>query len=57
MAKEIQFKLGGKDYGAAPVKLERKKIYGWTDFVATDRAGEVCDSASDNVKMGWEEVK
>ena len=22
MAKELQFKLGGKDYGAAPVKLE-----------------------------------
>ena len=45
MAKELQFKLGGQDYGAAPVKLERKKIYGWTDIVATDKSGEVCDSA------------
>lgn len=31
MAKELQFKLGGQDYGAAPVKLERKKIYGWKE--------------------------
>jgi hypothetical protein len=27
------------------VKLERKKIYGWTDIVATDRSGNVCGSA------------
>ena len=45
MAKELQFKLNGNDYGAAPVKLERKKIYGWTDIVATDKSGEVCNSA------------
>lgn len=45
MAKELQFKLSGADYSAAPVKLERKKIYGWTDTVATDRSGEVCQSA------------
>ena len=42
MAKELIFKLSGTDYGAAPVKLERKKIYGWTDIVATDRSGNVC---------------
>jgi hypothetical protein len=45
MAKELIFKLSGADYGAAPVKLERKKIYGWTDVVATDRSGNVCGSA------------
>ena len=45
MAKELMFKLGGADYGAAPVKLERKKIYGWTDTVATDKDGNVCGSA------------
>jgi hypothetical protein len=27
------------------VKLERKKIYGWTNIVATDRSGEECGSA------------
>lgn len=45
MAKELLFKLSGTDYGAAPVKLERKKIYGWTDTIATDRDGNVCGSA------------
>ena len=45
MAKELIFSLAGTDYGAAPVKLERKKVYGWTDTVATDRSGNVCGSA------------
>ena len=45
MAKELIFKLGDKDYNSSPVKIERKKIYGWTDTVATDRNGEVCVSA------------
>ena len=44
MAKELTFILAGTDYGATPVKIERKKIYGWTDIVATDRSGNVCDS-------------
>lgn len=42
MAKELIFKLSGSDFAAAPVKLERKKIYGWTDTVATDKNGDVC---------------
>ena len=45
MAKELTFRLSGTDYGAAPVKLERKKIYGWTNIVATDRDGNVCGKA------------
>lgn len=45
MAKELIFKLSGAEYNAAPVKLERKKIYGWTDIVATDKNGDVCGSA------------
>ncbi|MCH5346659.1 MAG: hypothetical protein J1E63_06085 [Muribaculaceae bacterium] len=45
MAKELIFKFAGKDFSAAPVKIERKKIYGWTDTVATDRNGDVCVSA------------
>lgn len=45
MAKELIFKLAGTDFAAAPVKLERKKIYGWTDTVATDRDGNECSSA------------
>ena len=45
MAKELLFQLAGTNYSAAPVKLERKKIYGWTTIVATDRDGSVCSSA------------
>lgn len=45
MAKELIFRLADKEFAAAPVKIERKKIYGWTETVATDRNGAVCDSA------------
>ena len=45
MAKELIFQLSGSEFPASPVKLERKKIYGWTDTVATDRDGDVCKSA------------
>ena len=45
MAKELSFSLAGAEYAAAPVKLERKKIYGWSDLVATDNSGEVCGTA------------
>ena len=45
MAKELIFSLSGTDYAAAPVKLDRKKIYGWSALVATDKNGEVCTSA------------
>lgn len=45
MAKDLIFRLGDKDFAAPPVKLERKKLYGWTDIVATDRGGQECVSA------------
>ena len=45
MAKDLIFNLLGTEYGAAPVKLERKKVYGWSDIVATNKEGEVCESA------------
>ena len=45
MAKELVFSLGGNLYGSAPVKLERKKLYGWSSMVATDRQDMTCISA------------
>jgi len=42
MAKELTFHLGGNAFAAAPVKLERKKLYGWSSLVATDRDGRIC---------------
>lgn len=45
MAKELTFNLGGNTFAAAPVKLERKKLYGWSSLVATDRDGRICTAA------------
>ena len=45
MAKALTFNMGGNVFCAAPVKLERKKVYGWTNLVATDRLGETCSIA------------
>lgn len=45
MASSLVFDLGGTVFEAVPVKLERKKLYGYTDVVATDAAGEVCQAA------------
>ena len=45
MAKEFTFISGGRSFAAAPVKLERKKLYGWSDLVATDRDGHICTAA------------
>ena len=45
MAKEFTFILGGAPFSAAPVKLERKKLYGWSSLMATDRDGRICTGA------------
>lgn len=42
----MKFALGGNEYEVALVKLERKKLYGYTDVIATDAAGHVCTKAS-----------
>lgn len=34
MARELQFKLGDSVYSFSPDKVDRKKIYGWTETVA-----------------------
>lgn len=45
MAKELKFALGGKTYAAVPLKLDRKKMYGWSTKVAIDQTGKECDIA------------
>ena len=45
MAKEFTFILDGSTFAAAPLKLERKKIYGWSSLIATDRDGHICTAA------------
>lgn len=51
MVKELMYKLAGADYVAAPVKLERKKIYGWSDIVATDQGGEAAARLTSHLTM------
>lgn len=45
MAKELNFIHDGTEYASEPIKLERKKIYGWSTIVATDKNGEECSTA------------
>ena len=46
MARTLTFTLGGTDYAASPTKIDRRKLYGWTQTLALDDAGEECALAS-----------
>lgn len=58
MAKDLIFKIAGKELSAAPVKPDRKKIYGWTETIATSRDGAELFAAeiAANAKKGREEA-
>lgn len=43
MPREITFKISRKQYTAAPVKVSRRKLYGWTELNATDDQGRPCE--------------
>ena len=45
MAKALNLTFGGTTYALAPTKVERKKLYGWTELRATDPDGAVCRQA------------
>lgn len=40
MARELTFRFKGKEYPTMPVKVERKKLYGWSEILALDDNGE-----------------
>ena len=42
MAKNLELAIGDKVYPLTPVKLERKKVYGWTELKATTTGGLLC---------------
>ena len=42
MAKALQFQLADRLYAAEPVKLERKKLYGYKETTAVDSEGRDC---------------
>lgn len=45
MAKALKLKVGGNLYELEPTKIERKKIYGWTEVRVTTPDGELCRQA------------
>lgn len=45
MAKALNLVLGGNTFALAPAKVERKKLYGWTELRVTDPDGTVCRQA------------
>lgn len=48
MARKLNITLRGATFEVEPVKLERKKLYGWIETRVTTPEGELCTSASLN---------
>lgn len=48
MARNLNITLQGRTYSLAPSKLERKKLYGWTELRVTTPDGEECSQAGLN---------
>lgn len=46
MARSLVFMLSGKEYPFSPAKVERKKLYGWTETIALDDEGNECKLVS-----------
>ena len=42
MAKEMTFAINGNEYYVEPVKIDRKKLYGWSEIHAFDDEGNEC---------------
>lgn len=46
MAKALVFRFNNNEYPFSPVKIERKKLYGWTETIALDDEGNECKLVS-----------
>lgn len=46
MARELKFRIKRKEYTLIPVKIDRKKLYGWTEIIALDEQGRECNLVS-----------
>jgi len=46
MPRNLTFSLSGAEYQAAPTKIDRKKLYGWSETLALDDDGNECKLAS-----------
>lgn len=45
MAKTLNFSMGINHFALSPVKVERKKLYGYTETQAVDSEGRICQQA------------
>ncbi len=48
MARKLNISLRGSTFELEPIKLERKKLYGWVETRVTTQEGGICTSASIN---------
>lgn len=46
MPREIRFKIKNKEFTAAIEKVDRRKLYGWTELMAVDDNGDPCSLLS-----------
>lgn len=46
MPRKLTFILRRRKYEVTPVKIDRRKLYGWTEIDATDDAGSPCEVVS-----------
>jgi len=46
MAKPLNFKIADAIYDLEPVKLDRKKLYGWTEKIVLDDEENECNALS-----------
>ena len=42
MARTLTFSINDAEYAASPTKIDRKKLYGWTETLALDDHGNEC---------------
>lgn len=45
MAKQLTFQLFNRDFSLEPLKVDRKKIYGWSETLVTNQNGSLCGAA------------
>lgn len=43
MPRQLKFKIDQGEYTVTPVKIDRRKLYGWTELMAVDDGGRPCD--------------
>ncbi|WP_418992425.1 hypothetical protein [Alistipes sp.] len=46
MPRELTFVIERRKFQASPLKIDRRKLYGWTEIEATDDDGEPCEVVS-----------